>query len=353
MNIASGVQILAVLSWIVVIGAIVFLGVTVARGGRAGALVPLVVGALVLALVLNATAAGLVFVPPQQRVVVESALQGGVRPEPLGPGLHWITPVFERPIVYSISRSTYTMTSSPDEGQVAGDDSIQARTKDGQQVTIDASVIYEVDPAKIVQLHITWQDRYEGEVVRTVARSAIRDAVAQYAVEEIVSTKRAELEQSITDELAQGLSDNNLQLVDFLLRNITFSDEYAAAVEQKQIAEQQAQQAELIVEQRKQEAEQARQVAEGLADAAVIAAKGEAEARLLQADAEAQALALIAGALNDNPDLIQYTYVQKLGPNVQVMLVPSNSPYLFTLPQVPTAAAPGASVPETAPTNTP
>src|SRR5574341_2165278 len=172
MNVASAVQILAVVSWMIVIGAIVFMGVTIARGGRIGALVPLVVGALVLALVLNATAAGLVFVPPEQRVVVESALQGGVRPEPLGSGLHWITPVFERAIFYSISRSTYTMSSNPTEGQVAGDDSIQARTKDGQQVAIDASVIYAIDPTQLVQLHITWQERYVDGVVRPQARAA-------------------------------------------------------------------------------------------------------------------------------------------------------------------------------------
>ena len=64
-----------------------------------------------------------------------------------------------------------------------------------------------------------------------------------------------------------------------MIRNITFSPEYAASVEQKQIAEQTAQQAKLTVEQRRQEAEQARQVAQGAADAVVIAAKGDAESR--------------------------------------------------------------------------
>ena len=65
-------------------------------------------------------------------------------------------------------------------------------------------------------------------------------------------------------------------LVDFVLRDIHFSEEYAVAVEQKQIAEQQAQQAKFVVESKKQEAEQARQVAQGQADAAVIAAQGQA-----------------------------------------------------------------------------
>ncbi len=50
---------------------------------------------------------------------------------------------------------------------------------------------------------------------------------------------------------------------DFVLRNIAFSPEYAASVEQKQIAEQLAQQAAFVVQQRKQEAEQARKTARG------------------------------------------------------------------------------------------
>ncbi|MBM4424058.1 MAG: hypothetical protein FJ030_11805 [Chloroflexi bacterium] len=350
MNVASVVQVLAGLSWMLVIGAVAFAGAMAARRGNVARVVPLVIGAVALAIALNVTAAGLVFIEPQERAVVISALQPkGYREAALEPGLRWVVPFFETTRTYPISRQTYTMSSAQIEGQVIGDDSIPARTKDGQQVQIDASLIYAIDPAKIINLHITWQNRYEDSVVRPVARAAIRDAVSQYGVEEIVSSKRAELEQAITDEIAKTLAEQNLMLSDFLLRNITFSEEYANAVEQKQIAEQQAQQAKFVVEQRKQEAEQARQVAQGQADAAVIAAKGDAEARLIQANAEAKALELIAAALKDNPDLLQYTYVQKLGDDVQVMLVPANSPYLFQLPTV----TPTPEVITPAPTATP
>lgn len=145
------------------------------------------------------------------------------------------------------------------------------------------------------------------------------------------------------------LENNGLKLVDFILRNITFSPEYAASVEQKQVAEQQAQQAAFVVEQRRQEAEQARQVAQGQADAVVINAKGAADARVLQAQAEAQALKLIEAALNNNDKLLLYQYISKLAPGVQVMLVPNNNPYLLTLPSLPTATP----VPTPLPTATP
>ena len=139
--------------------------------------------------------------------------------------------------------------------------------------------------------------------------------------------------QIITDELASTLSDNNLELLDFILRDIHFSEEYAAAVEQKQIAEQQALQAALIVEQKKQEAEQARQEAQGLADAAVIAAKGEAEAVVIQAQADAQANQLLAASLT--PELLQYQYILKLAPGVQTIFIPSGNQFILPLPGSP------------------
>ncbi|MBI3163240.1 MAG: prohibitin family protein, partial [Chloroflexi bacterium] len=248
----------------------------------------------------------------------------------LQPGLRWIIPFAEQVTRYPISRQTYTMSSSAGEGQIAGDNSIRARTNDGQEILIDASVIYSIDPGKIIELHINWQSRYQDELVRPASRNTIRDAVSQYSVEEIVSTKRAEMETEITNALTESFSENDLILVSFLLRDIHFSDEYAAAVEQKQIAEQQAQQAKLVVEQKKQEAEQARQVAQGQADAAVIAAQGAAQARVIQAQAEAEANRLLAESLT--PELLQYQYILKLAPGVTTIFIPSGNQFILPLP---------------------
>ena len=63
-----------------------------------------------------------------------------------------------------------------------------------------------------------------------------------------------------------------------------------------------------------------------------ISAEGQAEARLIEADAEAKALELIAQAVAENPDLISYLYINKINPNVQVMLLPENAPFLLPLP---------------------
>ena len=50
---------------------------------------------------------------------------------------------------------------------------------------------------------------------------------------------------------------------------------------------------------------------------------------LLRAEADAQALALINEQISQNPDLIQWRYVDTLSDNIDVMLLPSNSPFVF------------------------
>ncbi len=331
MNIGSVFQGMATLAWLGFFGLIAASVMRVSRnqpasGFRVGIILTLIAG-----IVLSSVGSGLVFLQANQYGIVITPLQPkGYREQALGPGLHWVIPFIETVQPYSIARATYTMSQVATEGQVGGDDSIEARTKDGQQVYIDASVIYAVNPVNLIDLHITWQGRYEDNVVRPVSRSAIRDAVSQFGVEEIVSTKRSELEKMISDSIDAGLASNNLTMTDFLLRNIRFSPEYAAAVEQKQVAEQQAQQAKFVVESKKQEAEQARQIAQGSADAAVIAAKGAAEARLIQAEADAKANQLLSQSLT--AELIQYQYILKLAPGVQTIFIPSGNQFILPLP---------------------
>ncbi len=347
MNVASVVQILASAAWLVFIGAIVLVVLRASRRQSVGGATTLLIVMGALSIILSSLSAGLVFINPEERGVVISAVAPkGYREEALQPGLRWIVPFFESVVRYPISRQTYTMSIALAEGQVRGDDSIAARTADGQEVLVDASVIYAVDPDKVVQVHIEWQNRYANDLVRPLARGVIRDAISQFGVEEVYSSQRTQLAAQIRADMSERLAANGLQLVEFVLRNITFSPEYAASVEQKQIAEQQAQQARFVVEQRRQEAEQARQVAQGRADAAVIEAQGAAQARIIEAEAEAEALRKIAEALQNNPDLLSYQYINKLAPGIQVMLVPNNAPYLLPLPTLqPTAPAPTAAEP--------
>jgi regulator of protease activity HflC (stomatin/prohibitin superfamily) len=281
---------------------------------------------LLIVVALNLFAASLVFVNPQEVAVVLSIVESrGIRDQPLRSGLHWIIPLAEKAVRYPIYWQTYTMSNKPLEGPVLGDDSIAARTSDGQEVKLDCSIIFRIDPEQVIRVHIDWQDRYVNDLVRPAARGIVRTLVSKYSVDEVNSEKRADLEKSLNEKMRAALEDKGFILDQFLLRNIAFSPQYATAVEEKQVALQQA-------IQKGHEADQIRQLAAGQADQIKIMAEAQAEATLVKAQAEARALNMIGEALARRPDLITYQYVNKLAPGIKVMLVPNNVPYILPLP---------------------
>ena len=120
---------------------------------------------VVVIVVIGLVSSTIIFVQPDEiGVVISRITQGGIRQEPLNAGLHFVVPLLENVEKYSISRQTYTMSAVQSEGQRSGDDSIRSRTKDGQEVFVDASVIYAIKPSSVVSLHVKWQKRYGEEL---------------------------------------------------------------------------------------------------------------------------------------------------------------------------------------------
>lgn len=294
---------------------------------------------LFLTIAVSLVSAAVVFIDPTRVGVVISLISpGGVRPLPLRAGFHLIVPVLEQDVQYSIAWQTYTMSGAPTEGSVSGDDSIRARTSDGQEVRIDSSIIFRVNPDQVVTLHTDWQSRYVEYFVRPMIQGFVRGQVSQFQAREVNSSVRKDLETALERSLRTEFAKEGLLVDRFLLRDITFTKEYAAAVEEKQIA--------LEGEARTEyEAKQMRNLAQGQSDKIAIEAEGrgqqiktEADARaaatLVEAEAQAKALRLIGAALAENPDLLTHEYIDKLSPSIRVMLVPNNAPLILPLPEL-------------------
>jgi regulator of protease activity HflC (stomatin/prohibitin superfamily) len=302
------------------------------NSARAGVLVTAI--GVIMAIAFFTMGAGVVEIQPNEVGVVFNVLSGDLSDEPLGPGLHIILPGFQEVTLYSVAQREYTMSGRIGEGAVTGEDAVEALTQDGQQIRLDVTVIYRIDPTKANLVHQEWQDRFENGLIRSTVRSVIREALGQFDVQEIYSEKRAELGIQIEQQVRAKIEPQGFEITNILIRNIVFSEEYVNSIEQKQVAQQQALEAQFRVQEREQEADQARALARGEADAAKIRAEGEAEA-----------LRLINEQLSQNPLLIQWRYVENLSDNVQVILIPSNSPYLFDLQQLIASSSSGATPP--------
>lgn len=324
--------------WLMVIGgaAIAITNASQNRSGRPGIFLAMI--GLVVGLLFFIASTGLVEVGPTEVGVVFQRIGGdaatsGLWPTPLQPGVSIIVPIIDEPFIYSTGIQTYTMSKTPTEGQVQGDDSVSVLTSDGQPVSIDVSVLYSIDATKVNTVHLRYQDRYQDAFVRPTVRAVIRDTASGYSVEDLYGPKRTEMESKARDAISAKFTENGFLLKDLPVRNITFSDTFLKAIDAKNVASQQAQQA-------VQEAERARTLAKGQADAAVTAAQGSADAAVAQAKGDAQAielraaadahaLALISEQLLKDPQLIQWRYIERLAQDVKLVLVPSNSPFLF------------------------
>lgn len=232
----------------------------------------------------------------------------GVLPDALPSGIHLKIPFWQSVESYNIRTQAYTMSSADAQ---AGDESIQARSRDGQVVTVDATVLYHLaaEDTATIKKTLGSQDDYFYVVIKPKSRSVLREIVAQYDALDLVSDKRVEITSKMNQALAASFGDNHLSLDEVVLRDVNFSPDFSASIEQKQIAFQKIKTAEY----QKQEAEQ-------------LKAK-----KIIEAQAEAEAIRLKGETLKANPGVIQFEFVDKMAPGIKWGVLPSGSLPLIDL----------------------
>jgi regulator of protease activity HflC (stomatin/prohibitin superfamily) len=324
-SLLGAISLIGFLGFIAGVGLVV---VSASQGRSVRGGVMLAIFGVLVGMLFSVASSGIIIVQPQETAVVFNVLSGELG-EPRGRGTHIIIPIVQEATLYPIAQQQYTMSGIPNEGAVVGNDAVRARTVDGQEIFMDITVIYSVDPVNVNTVHTNWQRRYQDDFLRPTVRGVVREEVTNFRAEEIYGERRSELENSIQSEMETRMEVQGLKLTDILIRDVTFSEEFTKSVEDKLIADQQAQQAAFRVQQEQQEAERVRVTAQGRRDAAISEAEGEAQAIVLKAQAEAEALRLVSEQIAANPSLIQYQYIMNLSDNVSMALIPTNSPFLF------------------------
>ncbi len=237
-----------------------------------------------------------IIVDPGERAVVFNKLSGNLRI--LDEGFHFLKPFVDHPTIYDIKVKTYTMSKTQWEGEIKGDDSLKALTKEGLVVFLDISVRFHPDPEKLILLHKTIGKDYIYKVVRPQVRSVARLTISEYSVEEIYSGKREFIQNTIEEKLKKSFAENYIVLDEVLLRDVRFTPDFERAIERKQIAQQDAQRMKYILQ--KEEMEKKR--------------------KIIEAQGEAEALRLKGEVLARNPALIQYEYIKRIAPTIQTII---------------------------------
>ncbi|MFH1416026.1 MAG: prohibitin family protein [Elusimicrobiota bacterium] len=240
---------------------------------------------------------GIVIVSAGQRAVVFNIFKGVLDNE-LDEGLHIILPYINKTTAYDVRIQEYTMSSMQGEGRLSAPDGLWSPTKEGLQVGIDLTVWYRLDPLKVAELHQTIGPAYESKIIRPAVRSTVRHSISEFAIMEVYSKSRKEIEQNIETSLREQLAKEFIIVDGVKLRDVKFTDKFAASIEQKQVAQQEMERWEYVKKQREKEA----------------------DARIIEATGKAEAMRIISDQLRKNPDIIKYNYVEKLSDNIEVIV---------------------------------
>ncbi|KAK6514415.1 Prohibitin-1, subunit of the prohibitin complex (Phb1p-Phb2p) [Arthrobotrys conoides] len=185
------------------------------------------------------------------RAVIFDRLSG-VKETVVNEGTHFLIPWLQKAIIYDVRtkpRNISTTTGS----------------KDLQMVSLTLRVLHRPEVGRLPKIYQSLGLDYDERVLPSIGNEVLKAIVARFDAAELI-TQREQVSNLIRAELLKRANEFNIALEDVSITHMTFGKEFTKAVEQKQIAQQDAERARFIVE----KAEQERQ-------ASVIRAEGEAE----------------------------------------------------------------------------
>ncbi|ACK71792.1 band 7 protein [Gloeothece citriformis PCC 7424] len=217
------------------------------------------IGGIILALIVLIAFNAFVIINPGQAGVI--SILGKARDGALLEGLHFKPPLVSKVDIYDVTVQKFEVPA-------------QSSTKDLQDLSASFAINFRLDPLQVVDIRRT-QGTLQNIVSKIIApqtQESFKIAAARRTVEEAI-TQRTLLKEDFDNALSSRLEKYGILVLDTSVVDLTFSPEFARAVEEKQIAEQRAQRAVYIAREAEQEA---------LAD--INRAKGKAEAQRLLAE---------------------------------------------------------------------
>lgn len=184
-------------------------------------------------------------------------------------------------------------------------------SRDLQAITSNISINYHLAAENSADIYKRVGLTYEDTLLQPAIQEAVKAVMAKYSAEELI-TNRSVVSSEIGEEIRTKISAYGIIIDEFNLTNFSFSDEFDAAIEAKQIAEQDKIKAATEKEKKTIEAEAAAAektiAAEADAEATRVKAEAEAEATRIKAEAEAEANKKVAQSLTD--DVIEYEKIK-------------------------------------------
>ena len=285
----------------------------------------IVIGATVLVALLFLLPSTFTYINPGHVGIVIHRAGGGVDPHPLGPGIHTRVPFATGIEEYPVFLKTVVLTrANSNEGSGANDE-INVNSVEGQPLSLDVSLSFELDPAQTPKLYSTFRtdiDQITHGFVKQAIRQSLQEVVGTEPIADVIGPKKAEATTRARALIAQRLQPYGFEVRQFTINELRAPPAVMEAINQKNVMQQQALTAQNELQKNTFQAQ---------GDS--IKAAGRAKAITAEAEAQARANTLLSQSIT--PTLVQYELSKKW--NGQMPQVTGGATPLL---QLPTAAKP-------------
>ncbi|HYD53692.1 MAG TPA: prohibitin family protein [Gemmatimonadaceae bacterium] len=225
---------------------------------------------------------------------------GGVDSRPLGPGLHLRNPLTTGIEEYPVFMQTLVLTRGGTDGS-PGNDEINVNSKEGQPVSVDVSMSFELDPNRAPHLYTTFRrdiETIQHTYVKQSIRQALQEVIGGEEIAAVIGPRKAEVVAKAQRLLEQRLSQYAIMVKQFTINELRAPPAVIEAINQKNVMQQQALTAQNELQKNQFQAQ---------GDS--IKAAGRAKAITAEAEAQARANQLLSASITAN--LVQYEMAKR------------------------------------------
>jgi len=254
----------------------------------------IVIGALWIA------SSTITYIEPGHVGIIIRRTSGGVDPVPLGPGLHLRNPITMGIKEYPTFMQTTVLTQGSSEGSPSNDE-INVNSIEGQPISLDISMSFELRHDKVPFLYSTFRtdiEQIQKGYLRQTIRQALQEVAGQEEIANILGPKKAETVAKTQAKLSKALDQYGIEVKQFSINEIRAPQAVMQAINAKNVMQQQALTAQNELQKNTYQAQ---------GDS--IKAVGRAKAILAEAQAQAQANELLAKSISGS--LVQYEMAKK------------------------------------------
>jgi regulator of protease activity HflC (stomatin/prohibitin superfamily) len=268
--------------------------------GRGSTLLKLAAAAAVLLVGVMFAKSMVAYIEPGHVGIVIRRGGGGVDAAPLGPGFHLRNPLMTQINEYPTFMQTLVLTRESNEGS-PNNDEINVNSVEGQPLSLDISMSFELRPDKVPSLYTTFRtdiQTIQHGFIKQAIRQSLQEVVGNEEIAQILGPKKAEVVTRTQTLLQKRLDPYGIEVKQFTLNEFRAPKAVMDAISLKNVMQQQALTAQNELQKNTFQAQ---------GDS--IKAAGRAKAILTEAEAQAKANELLSRSITGS--LVQYEMAKR------------------------------------------